>query len=299
MASAGDFISSGIGFLGNLLGSGINDAEERGLDYQAQAARQFLNMPDYNEPLLNYNPSLYALPEEMTAETITEDPNLKAAQMTALNNMLGLTENGISAQGQRDYDIARRKAEEENSGQQEAIINNMASRGLAGGGMEFALREKAAAEAADRLAQSTQELEKQKAGTRLNALNNMITGSGLVRNQDYQTARNNQDAMNQFIQENSRRKWATNNANVDQANQAKLMNKQDIKGAYQNQYNADMSRRQNYANALNKQATGQFAQGAANRNQTNAVIGAGGKLGGAIYDYVTTPKKKTDEEEAV
>lgn len=291
-----DIISSGIGFLGGLLGFGTNDAEEQALKQAQEAADLFKygngGLSPYDEPGLNYSPELYSIPENIVAEQITEDPNLKAAQMSALNNMLGLTESGIDAKSLRDFDINRRKVEEESTGQQEAIFNNMAARGLGGSGMEFGLREKANQDAADRLSQAGLALEDQKANTRLNALNNMLTGAGVVRGQDLTVNSRNTDALNRFIEENSRRKWATKNANVDMQNQSQLLNKQDTKNAYINAYNQDMQRRVNNANALNKQSSQNLALGEQNRTNMQNLFASGGKVAGNIYDYATT-----DDEE--
>ena len=153
------------GLLGDILdtvsGGGYGKAQEVSKD----ALRQAQNIP---LPILKeYYPELYQVvasinPELETAESlgpsqmegIATDPALRAAQMNALNKLTSIGDAG-GRDAQFLADQARLEADVNTNlqGQQGAIQQNMASRGMSGGMSEMVAKNINAQQAANRQAQ--------------------------------------------------------------------------------------------------------------------------------------------------
>jgi len=84
------------------------------------------------------------------AQTVSDDPLAKSAQMSALSRMGDLAQNGLSAVDQQGFENARELGNQmANSGSQAAMANAQA-RGIGGSAMEFANREIANQQGAQR-----------------------------------------------------------------------------------------------------------------------------------------------------
>lgn len=282
--AVGEIIGGGIGLLKGLFGGGESE-EERLARMQLEAAqKQFGDQPAYNAPALDYNPTAYGSPETPDAQTISEDPNIRAAQISALNSMLTRSNEGLTAEERRQQDLGRRKQEQTTRGAEEAIIANMAARGLGGGGMEYALRQQAAQSAADTASQGGFARESTNAQQKLAALNNLLTGAGEVRGQDFTVNRTNADIVNDFALENSRRRNAIAAANTELANSAQLKNKEAGREDYKTGYEKDVEKRENLAGSAGDMSKFNLGQDVARRSESDKIWGSIGDIAGGVYD---------------
>lgn len=291
-------VVGGIGsFFGGLFGGGPSDEELQAmglLDENGQIAR---GIQDYLGPALNYNPQYYASPETPEATLVTEDPQLRSAQLAALNSLLTRSAEGVTAEELRQQDLSRRAQGETTRGQEEAIMNNMAARGLGGSGMEFALRQQAAQSAGDVAAQQGLARESTNAQQRLGALQQLLAGQTSLRNQDYTASRGNADITNAFATENSRRRNAINEANTALSNQAQVANKQDAQQRYADTYKANMAKRAAIQEANAQKAQGLLGQNVVRENERNNIWGSLGNIGSSVANLISGSgtKKKAGE----
>jgi len=281
-------VIGGIGsLLGGLFGSGPSEEELKAmglLDQNQTLARQ---QGDYSSPALDYLPSYYSSPEQAQASTVTEDPQMRNAQIAALNSLLTRTNEGITAEELRQQDLSRRAQGETTRGQEEAIMNNMAARGIGGSGQEFALRQQAAQSAGDIASQQGLARESTNAQQKLNALNGLMTGATGVRSNDYTVNKGNADITNQFALENSRRNNAINQANTELSNQAQAANKQDAQSRYADSYKADVARRQAMQEANTNKAQGLLGQNVVRSNENNNIWGSVGNIGAGAANLIS------------
>jgi len=185
-----------------------NNAENRNLYEQ-------IALPEYDE----YVPGLYDA-ESYNHELIAEDPMLKSKQMGNLNRLEQLANQGLSAEDEAGFAQARDiGAQQARSGTQAALANAEA-RGVAGGGMEFAMREMANQGGAQR--SQAAGLEQAAAGARQRALQAQAYQSALGQNrdQDYRANSANTNIVNDFNSKNTQQRNSIGNANVDQKNSA-------------------------------------------------------------------------------
>ena len=204
-------------------------------------------------------------PEQIAAQSVTEDPAMKEAQMGYLQKLMRLSDEGLSEVDTAAFDEARRQAEATAQRQQNAIINQMRERGIGGSGAELALRAQAAQSAANQAQASN--VQQAADAARQRALYAQAYGSALgdVRNQDYRTQAANVDAANRIAQFNAQ--------NVNQAAQYKANQMQEAADA----------KRSGLARVRSEYGDYYGAQGA-ERAKKRAALGslAGSAIGGAV-----------------
>lgn len=285
-------------FLSTRAGVGglFDDSEENTMN-QLQANQGLyagLQMPD----LQNYDPQQYSYigdyaPTLGQASTISEDPTVRSAQMSALQRMAGLADTGLTDVDQSNFMQARLLGDQVARQGNDAAVQNAQARHLSGSGMEFAMKEKANQDAAQRSQQAG--LQAASDSARQKALYQQAYGSALsgVRGQDFTANQANAGILNQFNQmntgiqnqaqqQNLSNKQNVNNMNVQTGNQAQQYNNQMRQQQYQNQ----LSRVGGMAGANTQMANGYAAQNAARqagRQQDTQMLGTimGSAMGGA------------------
>jgi hypothetical protein len=290
-----------------LVGGAFDETEEKAMEElrRNQALYEGLQDPSF----ANYNPEGYQYlgdysPEMMDAETISEDPSLRGSQMSVLEDLAGLSKTGLTDVDALGYEKARDLGNQMARSGTQAAIQNAAARGVGGSGLEFAMREIANQEGAERAQNAALEQAAESARQKAlytQAYGNMLSG---VRNQDFGVNRANTDILNQFNQMNTQ--------NRNEAAQYNLGNRQNMANANVDnrnkafQYNQGM-KQQAYDNKLKKlagqtgantgMAGGYAAQNAAQNAERNAntalvvqgVSAAAGSPKGA--------RTKTDQED--
>lgn len=226
-------------------------------EYYPELYKQVVQLNPEVESAINLGPS--------SMENVSVDPALKSAQMNALAKLQEIGDQG----GMTATDRARlSQIQAENDanlrGQQGAIQQNMASRGLAGGMSEMVARQLAAQGAANRNAQQALDVKSQAEQRALQAIMQSGQLGGQMGDQQFNQAAQiakAKDAINQFNAQNSQNVMQRN---VDGRNQAQSWNAQNAQNvANQNvgtrnqatQYNLGLAQ-QNYNNQIAR-ATGQ------------------------------------------
>lgn len=204
----------------------------------------------------------FELPESEVAK-ITEDAALRRNQLQALNLIQQRAQGGLSAADRADLNTVRAQTERDRQAKQAQILQQMQSRGLAGGGAELAMQlaqaqssDQIAAEEADRAAA-------QASRQAMEAAAQMAAMSGNLRNQDLnfnQTVGTAADEFNRFNVSNRQNVASTNVGNRNQAQQVNLSEQQRIADANTAARNAEQIRyqqakQQQFQNELSK-ATG-------------------------------------------
>jgi hypothetical protein len=275
------------------------------LDLLGGSGGSDVNMPNVPLPeLQKYNPLEYKSvgqynPEMESVVTlgpsamqgVSTDPALQAAQMAALNKLMG-----ISDAGGRDAQFLSEQARLQNDvnanlrGNTGAIQQNLATRGFGGGMSEQVARQMAAQSGANRQAQM--ELDAN-AAAQQRALSALSSGAGLAGqmqgaqfSQGAQKAQA-QDAISRFNAANTQDVYG---ANTDRTNSAKLGNLQSAQGlANMNtgernsgqKYNTGLSQQQ-YENQFG-QTQAQYGSEAAKQAREDAKRGQNlGFVGGLV-----------------
>lgn len=219
--------------------------------------------PEVYQQVVQMNPELETAvsmgPSAM--EGISTDPSLKAAQMKALQKL-----QGISDAGGRDAQFMADQArlESENNAnvqaQQGAIMQNLAARGMSGGGNELVARQMAAQQGANRQAQSSMDL---KAQAERRALDALMASGNMAGNMDAQSFNQQsqvaqaKDAINKFNTQNQQQVIHNNTTTRNTAQQMNAQNAQSVANANTQvrndaqKYNLGLSQQQ-YNNQLAK-----------------------------------------------
>lgn len=273
---AGGAVGMGLGGpLGGMVGSGVGNVFGGLLDSSDEDALEQLrrNQEIYgNIPLpefQNYNPATYT-PEMAQATMIQEDPGLRSQQASHLMRMAGLAEQGLSDVDQAGFERARSMAGQISRAGNAAALQNATARGVGGSGLEFAMREQAAQDGAQRAQEAG--LQQAAESARQRAMYQQAYGNALgnVRSQDFTANRANADILNNFNQYNT---GATNQArqwNVGNRNSAQQYNN----GLQQQQFGNRMNQAAGMTGANTGMAQGYAAQNAAGQDTRNAFTGA-------------------------
>lgn len=254
-----------MGLFEQIFGSGGQGESEKAVDL-------FKNLP---LPVLKeYYPELYKQAAELNPELeqavtlgpsemagIATDPSLRQAQLKALAKLQEIGDAGgrdaqfLAEQSQLESDINRNLR-----GQQEAILQNMAARGTAGGGQELAARQMAAQDAANRQAQMAMDAKAQAQQRALQAIMQGGQLGGQIQAQDFgqaQAKAQAADAIAKFNAANSQDVMSRNVGAKNQAQQYNVGTKQDIAnqnvglGNQAQQYNLGLAQ-QNFENAYKR-----------------------------------------------
>lgn len=302
------------GIIGDLLdtvsGGGYGEAQ----DINQQLVNDAKNLP---LPILKeYYPELYKTvvsmnPELETAEKlgpsamegISTDPKLREAQMNALNKLSSIGEAG-GRDSQFLADQARMEADINANlqGQQGAVTQNLATRGLSGGMSELVAKNINSQGAANRQSQMAMD---EKAAADKRALDAIIQSGnmgGQIQAQDFSQKSQQAQAADMINKFNAQNSQDVQSRNVNSKNQAQQLNAANTqKTSDQNvgvknqatQYNQNLTQQQ-YDNELKKRglvnsaskdlANSYSNEADRNRQVVGGLIGAGSKAysGGAF-----------------
>ncbi len=299
---------------GALIGSSQAERQQA----QANAARQQaleqfqnINLPNIEQQQLNLQDYINAgtMTPEMeqligmgptAMEGISLDPQARAMQLQALEQMSGLASGQVQPGDIAGFEMAKREAGAYDQAKQGQILQEMQQRGQGGSGAELLARLKSTQTSADRLQQAGLEQAKQMQAARIAALQNQSNMASSLRSQDYgqetdlarardtiaqfnaQNAQNvntrNTGARNTAQLTNLQNQQNTSNMNVESRNKQQVANK----GLLQQQYNNQL----NLAAAKAGQYGGQAASQDQQAGQTAGMwAGIGQGVGTAISAY--------------
>jgi len=229
---------------------------------------------------MQFTPEMFT-PEMMQAQTISEDPAIRSAQLSALQKMAGLADTGMSAQDELGYYQARQLGHQQSRSGTQAAIQDAQNRGVAGSGMEFAMREIANQGGAQRAQEAA--LAQAADAARQRAMYNQAYSQALSgqRSQDLAVNKANTDIINQFNQANTQTRNQANQANTNTVNDAFRYNQEGRQGTQQQNYDNQLAKRQTVAGINNQMRENYLARSAAAAQKDAALLGAGATLGGA------------------
>ncbi len=251
-----------------ILGALFDNSEE---DIQNQLLANKAELMGYSPEDIfgvSYDPSL------ATGSLISEDPESRSMQMEALNRLRGLADEGVSAQDRAVFREAANAANQQARGQSEAALQNAQNRGVAGSGMEFALRQAGEQDAANRMANVGAQQAATSAAQRAAYNQSYLQGAGDLRSADYQKQAANADIMNRFNMANqsalnsAKEFGAQSGYNAQAANQGAGMDFAGMVAGQNNEYSKYLAAR-NAARA-----------GARAANTAAAAKGIGAAVGG-------------------
>lgn len=292
-----------IGDVLDFLGGG-GDSAAREIQSRVLADAKNLPLPVLKE----YYPDLYEVVAQMNPELetaielgpskmagIATDPKLRQAQLNALSR---LEQIGLGEQSAEDLARSSQIISDVNTnlqGQQGAIMQNLASRGMSGGGSELVARNIAAQGAANRQAQMSMDAKADAERRALEAIIQSGNLGGQMQSRDFaqEAARAEAaDAINRFNVQNRQNVMGQN---VSAKNQAQQFNAQTANQAAQsnvdtrnaaNLRNLNLTQQQ-YENELRKKglvtgaqqdlAANYQNQAAQNRQFIGGLVGAGAK----------------------
>lgn len=292
-------------------------------EYLAQIGA--IDLPTYQQrklELQQYSQGQQYSPEEATAlsqgdtqlSKVQENPVLKQAQMQALADFQRRAQGGFNVNDQAALIEAQRATDRANQGQQGAIMQNMAARGMAGGGAEFAARLQAQQAAASQTSDSSLKVAAQARQAAIDAMRDSASLSGNISDRDYSRNSALAKTRDSIAQQNLTNKQNMNTYNVGNRNAAQMQNinranqvadrNTDISNTQQeynkkllmDDYNAKTGRA-----ALIHGIAGPEADRRAGdaTNATSGVVGAIGGVGGilkGLTDYKTANKTTADDD---
>lgn len=269
----------------------------------AQILKQYENLQAPNMPWEEYSPEALQstgefTPEEAQYKLLQEDPRLLSDQSAYLNQLKALSESGLSAEDAAVFDAAQRQAAQQARGQREAVMSNMAARGLSGSGLELVSKEMANQQAAERARASM--MEQAAAAARQKALYTQAYGGelGSQRAANLQSEAQNKNIINRFNELNTgarntaaaqaiANRQALANANVEARNKAQMLNQAGRQETAQQAYTNQLSRLGALTGAQQLQAESLLAQQQAKRSKFGALgkalgTGIGAIVGGPV-----------------
>ena len=252
--------------------------------------------PDLYKQVVTLNPELETAvnlgPSQM--EGISTDPSLRQAQLKALSKLQEIGDAG-GRDAQFLSDAARLQSDINTNlqGQQGAIEQNMAARGLSGGMSELVSKQLAAQQAANRQAQMSMDMNAQAQQRALQALMQSGQLGGQMQAQDFNqqaqvagaqdaiskfnamnqqdVLRNNVNTKNQAQQWNATSTQNTANQNTGLRNEAQQYNL----GLAQQNFDNQMARASGVANQYNNMANARNAERAGDMALVGNIVGAG------------------------
>ena len=252
-----------------LIGAAISaNQQDKANAIRAQLAQQFQNVP---LPTIDKMIAQKLPPE--SAAAYTKVTQASQAQGDVLGKYMGeVNAQGETADDRASYMRMQNAAAGSGNSAQGAVERNMATRGLGGSGMSFALQQQGAQGAINAANSSGVQEAADARGRYMSALQGAGQLAGQIRGQDTEALKA-QDAINEF---NARQQQ-----DADQRNQM----------IPQQNYDNAMSKQTAVANEGNGVAAG-YERGAGQTMQTAGGIGQAAITAGAAYDQYGNPIKK-------
>lgn len=233
----------------------------------------------------DFTPGMYDTPEAAQYQTIDEDPQTRAIEMAALQQLVeqgnGAADARMAAQRFGALDDANQLAKSREG----AIRQQFERRGQGGAGLNAVLQAQSAQMGANRARAGTMDAVSQAAMQKLAAQQMALQGAGGVRAGDFRTNSANADIVNRFNQFNTAARNRINEMNTGLGNDAQLRNlntRQDLSGRNVGIGNSNIDRNINNKVLENNSRVG----------RTQAVISAlGGQAGqaansGQVYNQL-------------
>lgn len=164
-------------------------------------------------------------------ESVSTDPRLQAAQMTALQGLQDRSQSGYDATDRAAMAEAQMAAARQEQGQRGAIMQNMQSRGMGGSGAELAAQLANQQGSANRMSATAGNIASEGRQRALQAMMQSGQMAGQMQGADFnrqaQIAQA-RDQISQFNTNNNNKVQAQNNAMINQARMANQQGRQGV-----------------------------------------------------------------------
>jgi hypothetical protein len=282
-----------MGLFDQIFGTGGQDDSQRALEQFQNIPLPVLKelYPEQYKQVVSLNPELESAVTlgPSASEGITLDPMQAQAQQQALQSLMDITSNdGRDARFQADAARLQNDVNQNLKGNSDAIMQNMATRGLSGGMSEMVNRQMNAQQGANRQAQMEMDLNAQAQDRALNALMNQGQMAGSMQQNDFNrqnTLAGNKDAISRFNAQNQQQVMSNNvgyknNAQAQNAQNAQSIANQNVglknaatdwntNGMAQQQYNNQIGKAGQVANQYGRIANSKDA----NRDREAGFVG--------------------------
>lgn len=270
-------IPAGVSVLGGMFAAGQGSAErEKAMQLLQSQLAQIKNIQEPEQRaaklqelkqvgLLTPEMENAYLQEDTELKQYVEDPQLRSAEMAALQQLQDVaSQGGMTATDRARLAEIQSEQRQTERGAREAVMQNARQRGMTGSGNELMASLQAGQSAADRASRAGVDVEAQAEQRALDAMMRSGELGGNIRGQDWQQAQAKaqaQDAINQFNTQTQQGVMQRNIAQKNAANQYNLTNQQNIANqnvGLQNQeqmYNLEAGQRA-YDNAMKKANAG-------------------------------------------
>jgi hypothetical protein len=194
-------------------------------------------------------------------EGISTDGRLRSAQMNALAKLQQISDSGgMDDQYKADTQNMLNEVNNQNRGNQQAIAQNLATRGLSSGMSEMVQRQMAAQNASNQAASNGINIQAQAQQRALQALMNGANLGGQMQSQDFNqqsSIAQAKDAISRFNTQNQQQVQSNNVANKNNAQQwnattAQNTANQNTEASNQAKYHNNNLPQQNYENQMKK-----------------------------------------------
>lgn len=225
-------------------------------------------------------------------ENVNVDPRLRQAQMAALEQMSGLSDQGLGAEDRAAFNELRRSAGAQAQAQAASILQNAQAQGTLDSGSALAAQLMAGQASADRMSQEGDRLAAQAAAARRQAIMSKADMSSQMGQQDFQrqsAAAQARDQISQFNTQNRQNVAGTNLANrqaianqgAATRNQQEMFNKGLIQQDFQNRLSKATGTNQAAGNLAGMYAQQGQAAAQGQANMTSGLLGTAAQLGTA------------------
>lgn len=256
------------------------------------------------------------MPESEMGE-LTADAQLKAIQEQYLSDLEDRTEGGLSESDMATIRDIRRQVEGADQARQEAILQEMAQRGVLGSGMELAARKASQQEATDRMSRAGDELAQQESEAAFRALQELGGAASQIRSQEFGEESAAAQARDRAAMIASQNQQRVADQNVGMGNQAQMANlayqRQLAETKRQEQLRRDAvqraNRQQQFDNRISRasgiasgSSVGSQQQAAATQAEMGMIGQIGGNLikgAGAFLSPSKTSQQAAQDEEAL
>lgn len=269
------------------------DYQDAGQGFLEGGAAQYQNGNDYSYTKLGNVDQL----GNSAYDDISTNPQYEANQLEALRQLEEQSKDGYSARDKADLARIEQSANRANQGRQGAIRQNMAARGIGGGGLEVVMAQQAAQDANEQEALASLEKNAQMQDRKQQATSQLGQLSGQLQNNQYNQqaqAAQAKDSISRFNTQNAVNTQQADNRGVNDANATNYDRRNQVADNNVNAgytYRKDaMSVGQGNAQMANSYATEMYnrdqakkAQKAAKKSGQGAMIGSViGGVGGAM-----------------
>lgn len=225
---------------------------------------------------------------------VSTDPRMKNAQMKALEQLAGLSQQGLGVEDQQAFNQLRKQAGSEASAANAATLQNAAAQGTLDSGNTLMSQLMAGQQQANRLQDAGANQAAQASAARRQALGMYAQQGNTLAQQDYlqkAQAGSAKDAISKFNAQNRQDVNASNLANQQAIANTRSANantqQMHNRGLIQQQFNNNLAQAGGVNNAANNLSAQYAAQGTARANgqaaMTSGLINAGVQAGAAYY----------------